>query len=91
MAVTNLHRGESEAIVLAKEMNADLLIVDDRSARRYATKHNIAIVGTAGILLLAKENNLIPEVRTPLDRLVRFGFHVSSANFKKILRVAGEQ
>ena len=63
MADDGLDRGESEAIIMALEISVGLLIVDDRVARDCAVRQNISIVGTAGILLLAKENQLIPSVR----------------------------
>lgn len=85
-----LDRGESEALVLAKEMNAGLLIVDDRVARDCAARQNIPIIGTAGILLLAKENQFVASVREPLDELLRRGFHLSASSYKRIVRTARE-
>jgi hypothetical protein len=85
-----LDRGESEAVVLAKEINAGLRIVDDRLARNCAARQNISIIGTAGILLLAKENQLVSSVRAPLDELLRRGFYLSQSNYKKIIKTAGE-
>ncbi len=85
-----LDKGESEAVVLAKEMNTRLLLVDDRSARNCAGRQKIPVMGTCGVLLLAKENRLIPAVREPLDNLLRVGFYLSSANYRRIIRLAQE-
>jgi predicted nucleic acid-binding protein len=85
-----LDRGESEAIILAKEINANLLIVDDRTARRCASRQKIPIIGAAGILLLAKEERVISSVKESLDELLRTGFYLSNLNYRKIVKAAGE-
>ena len=90
MTDDGLDKGENEAIVMAKEINAGLLIVDDRIARDCAARENIPIIGTAGILLLAKENLLIPSIRNPLDELLRGGFYLGLSSYKKIVKTAGE-
>ena len=61
--------GEREAIALALEIHPDAFIVDDYAARVLAERLGIPIIGTAGILRLAKEAELIPNVREPLDSL----------------------
>ena len=53
-SVVGLHQGEIEAIRLALEVRASLVILDDLPARRQAIAMGIAIVGTAGVLVLAK-------------------------------------
>jgi predicted nucleic acid-binding protein len=90
IADDGLDRGESEAIVLAKEMNAGLLIVDDRAARKCASRQRLPIIGTAGILLLAKEDHLIPSVKGTLDELLRHSFYLSHSSYRKIVRAAAE-
>jgi len=68
-----LGKGESEAIVLAKELKANFVLLDDRAARRIARQENLPIIGRVGILLLAKENKLIPAVKPSLDALLAIG------------------
>ena len=85
----NLDVGESEAIILAQEMNA-VLIVDDRNARRYAVEQGIPIIGAAGVLIQAKQIGLIAEVKKPLQQLLSAGFHMSELSVKKVLQKAGE-
>lgn len=61
----DLDRGEAEAIILAEEINSDLLLMDEISGRQYARLKNLKMTGTIGVLLKAWEKKLIPAV-TPL-------------------------
>jgi predicted nucleic acid-binding protein len=86
----SLGAGESEALSLVLEVKAELVIVDDRPARRLALNLGLPVVGTAGILLRAKRLGFIPEVRPLLDEVVRRGFRLSPAIREKVLADAGE-
>ena len=70
----NLDLGESEAIVVALEMKADRLIVDEKLGRSIAQKYGIPIVGVLGILIEAKRAELLKAVRTEIIRLREIGF-----------------
>jgi predicted nucleic acid-binding protein len=82
--------GEREAIALALEIHPDAFIVDDYAARVLAERLGIPIIGTAGILRLAKKADLIPNVRDPLDSLRAAGFRLSEAVYKAVLYACGE-
>jgi len=82
--------GESEALALAMDIRAALVMVDDRPARRLASNLGFPVVGTAGILLRAKRLGLIPEVRPLLDEIIGRGFRLSPAIREKVLTDAGE-
>jgi predicted nucleic acid-binding protein len=64
-----LHTGEAEAIVLATELNAERLVIDDQDARRFATRCGLKIIGTVGILLAAKQRGAVASLRAEIDRL----------------------
>jgi predicted nucleic acid-binding protein len=82
--------GECEAIALAVELRAFRLIVDEIAARRFAARLGIAIVGTAGVLGLAKADALIPQLKPALDALCATGFYLSDTVYNSLLRDAGE-
>jgi predicted nucleic acid-binding protein len=86
----SLGPGESEALSLVLEVKAELVIVDERPARRLALNLGLPVAGTAGILLRAKRLGFIPEVRPLLDEIIRRGFRLSPAIRERVLADAGE-
>ena len=86
----NLGSGESEAIVLYLEQNADLLLLDDFSARSKANSMGIKITGIAGILLDAKVKGLIDNVKKILDNLIISDYRISDSLYEDVLVTANE-
>ena len=85
-----LDEGESEAIALALEANASLVLLDDREARIQAKRLGLQVTGTLGVLLRAKKLGLIKSLREELDKLKETGFRISKSLEKEILNAAGE-
>lgn len=87
----NLGHGESEAITLSIELNADLFIVDDSAARKMAQKMGIKITGVIGVLLEAKKAGFIKELKPLLEFMIGEGFRVSKLVYEEALKLAGEE
>ena len=85
-----LHHGESSVLALAAEHNARRVIIDERKARLYAQRIGLQVTGTIGVLLFAKENGLIDEIKPLINRLHERGLYMSSTFIAKALRLAGE-
>ncbi len=83
-------RGESEVLVLGKELNADLLIIDDERARTAAISANFQVIGLIGVLLLAKHQKLVSFIKPLLDELRAKNFRLSDRLIEKTLKLAGE-
>jgi predicted nucleic acid-binding protein len=84
-----LGAGESEAIALALEWSA-AIILDDKKARSVAEGMGLRPVGTVGILLLAKRERLIQSLTQTIDELEKNGFYVSASVKQQAIKLAGE-
>jgi predicted nucleic acid-binding protein len=87
---TVLGAGESEAIALAKESAAELIILDDQDARETAITEGLNVVGLLAFLVLAKEEGIIHQVRPLLDALRQQGFFISDDLYQHILQKTDE-
>lgn len=89
--VTSLHKGEVEVMILAKEIESDLCIIDDLLARRYAKYYDLNITGTIGVVLKAKEQGIISRVKPIMDELIDSGIYIDSKLYNKVLEISEEQ
>jgi predicted nucleic acid-binding protein len=87
----NLDPGEAEAIVLAIERGADLLLVDERRGRRTATAAGLPVIGLLGVVILAKRSGLIDFARPVLDELIQTAkFWIGPELYAEVLSESGE-
>jgi predicted nucleic acid-binding protein len=87
---SSLGAGESEALALALEAGADLILLDDKAARRCATALHLPLMGTLGFLLKAKEAGLIGAIQPKLEALRALPFHIAPRLYQAVLRDAQE-
>lgn len=85
-----LDEGEACAISLALQLNTGLLI-DEKMGRSAAKKLNLKIIGTAGVLLLAKKKKLIKKISPIIAELQNAGYFLSSHLVTEILKQAKEK
>ena len=90
IALPNLGKGEAETIILAGQLSADLVIIDEIAARRELANLSIRVIGSVGVLQQAKLRNLIPALKPELDALRRGGFHLSHRIYRAVLAAVGE-
>lgn len=81
--------GEAEAIALASEKNY-LLISDDKQARAGAKQLGVAVIGTIGVLVQAKQSGVVTTIKPILDNLELNSFFISRALREEALKLVGE-
>ena len=83
MYEAKLHDGEVEVMILAQEEpKADLVILDDNSAKKTAKFLELSVTGTLGVLVKAKQLNYIEKVKPLMDALIANGFFITQ-NIKR--------
>jgi uncharacterized protein len=91
LLLLQLHQGEAEAIALATELKADIVLMDEQEGRQLASRTGLAVTGVLGILLRAKRDGEIHAVKPEINLLrAKARFFVSSALEAKVLAAAGE-
>lgn len=85
-----LDMGEAEAIVLARELKADWVLMDERKGRRKLAQMEINTIGTLGILLKAKQEGLLGTIRPEIEKLQKQRFRMSQHVIEAVLKQANE-
>ena len=80
----NLGAGETAVLSHALKNQGSFAIVDDRAARRCAHILKIHLLGTAGVIVLAKRNGLIDSVENGLRQLQHAGLWLSEAMVREL-------
>ena len=80
-----LDPGETEAIILAQEIQADLILLDDLRARKIAQNQGLMVTGTLGLLDRATSNNLL-DLPLVIQNLKRTSFWVSDRLLQQLLQ-----
>jgi predicted nucleic acid-binding protein len=85
-----LDPGETAAILVAESLHADLLLIDERVGRAVAQERGLAVRGTLGVLVQARQSDVLPALKPVLDALVAEGFRIAPALIRQALAHVGE-
>lgn len=86
----DLDRGEAEAIVLAVQVKAERVLLDEREGRRVAKSLGLEVAGVLGVLLRARREGKLPELQRVMDELrERAGFRIGAELYADLLRESG--
>ena len=85
-----LDAGEASAILLAEQLHARFLLIDERRGRQVARTRGLPVVGVAGVLLAARRTGRLDSVAAALSALSQQQYRLSDALVQEILRLAGE-
>ena len=85
-----IDHGEAETIAFALENEVDVVLLDDKDARKVARSFGLRVTGTLGLLILAKRKGLISQIAPYVEELRRNGFRISEKVVKRVLKEAGE-
>jgi predicted nucleic acid-binding protein len=83
-------RTDAEVIILAKEKEADVALIDDRKLLKQAELQNIPAITITDILLEAKKKGLITSAKEVMDEMAIQGIGISEEDYEDTLRQAGE-
>jgi hypothetical protein len=87
----SLGAGEIDSMILYKKLNADLLLIDDKRARKIADFNGINTIGSLGVLYEAKLNHHIDEIRPLLLKIYHSQIYISKKLCNLLLSRVGEE
>lgn len=91
MFKTQLHDGEVEVMILAKEKNADIVIIDDANAKKHAKYLKLPVTGTLGVLIKAKQEGYISELKPIIQEMISKNIYISENLMKLCLEQVDEE
>ncbi|MZQ74599.1 MAG: DUF3368 domain-containing protein [Peptoclostridium sp.] len=86
----HLHKGELETVIAAKELRLTYVLIDEKSARSFASSLFLKPIGILGILQRAKELGKVDKLKPHLDMLRKNGFRISDNLYIELLKRADE-
>ena len=86
MFKTQLHDGEVEVMILPKDKNVDIVIIDDANAKRPAKYLKLSVMGTLGVLIKAKRQGHICELKPVIREMIDKNIYI----FEKVMKICLE-
>lgn len=85
---SSIDAGEAAAIILAQELGANRIIMDDKRARQVAQAEGLAVIGTVGVVLLAHRLRRVttPQAQVILDQLYAGTAYISANLYRDAYR-----
>ena len=91
LLITTLDAGEAAVIALSRELNPDLVLIDERKARKVARNiYGLRVIGTAGILVKAKKIGLLDNIASLLQIMRDSGYRIGDSIVDAALKQVGE-
>lgn len=90
LLLNQLDAGEAETIILASEIDADFVLIDENVGYHFATNAGLTVVRTLSLLLRAKEHGYIEQVKPLIDAMIVRGRWYSEDVRRVLLQRAGE-
>lgn len=90
IAAWDLGQGESEVLTLALEKDGVCVVLDDLQARKCAALFDIPLIGSIGLIILAKRKGLIDLAKPIIERLKAAGLHIDNTMLERIYLRIGE-
>lgn len=87
--IPDIHDGEREAISLAQELRAQLLLIDDKDGKRAARERDVPVTGTLGVIERAAQQGFL-DLSDAFERLKRTDFWISDALLDERLKIYQE-
>lgn len=84
IAAWDLGQGESEVLTLALEKDGACVVLDDLQARKCAALFDIPLIGSIGLIILAKRKGLIDLAKPKIERLKAAGLHIDNTMLDRI-------
>lgn len=86
-----LEQGEAEVIILAREKGIQHVLIDEKVARLQAKVLGLNVIGTLGVLLMAKKKGLLNSIKPAIAKILENGIWIKDEIVVGILKDAGEE
>jgi len=90
LLLSQMDLGEAETIVLATELNADIVLIDDNIGYKIAKNSGFFVIRTLSVLLKAKDQGIINGIKPLLDEMISKGRWYSKKVYNHVLKKSGE-